>query len=90
MAGASTSGVPSSSNDCSLIRLLGQELFQDYFGTGEDGSVLPDSAVGRAADVDENQACALESLVDTLLLQASNAFETSNAFEKEASRAPYL
>ena len=77
MAGASTSGVPSSSNDCSLIRLLGQELFQDYFGTGEDGSVLPDSAVGRAADVDENQACALESLVDTLLLQASNAFETA-------------
>ena len=74
MAGASTSGVPSSPNNCSLVQLLGQELFQDYFGTGEDGSVLPDSAVGGA---DENQACALESLVDTLLLQASNAFETS-------------
>ena len=33
--------------------------------------------MGGADDFDENQACALESLVDTLLLQASNAFETA-------------
>ena len=60
---ATASGVPSAS-DSSLIALLGQELYEDYFGTGEDGSVVPDSAVGGVADADENQACALESLVD--------------------------
>ena len=90
MAGASTSGVPSSpnNNNCSLVQLLGQELFQNCFGTGEDGSVLPASAVGRAADVDKHQVCALESLVDTFLLQASNTFETaeipSNSITAEA------
>lgn len=73
----SFSWLTGSPNNCSLIWLLGQELFKDYFSTGEDGNVLPDSAVGGAADVDENQACALDLFVDTLLLQASNASETA-------------
>ena len=73
---ATASGVPST-GDSSLIALLSQELYKDYFGTGEDGSVVPDSAVGGAADADKNQACALESSVDSLLLQASHAFENA-------------
>ena len=81
---ATASGVPSAS-DSSLIALLGQELYEDYFGTGEDGSVVPDSAVGGVADADENQACVLESLVDS---QASHAFENteipSNSVPTEA------
>ena len=67
---ATASGIPSA-DDGSLISLLGQEFYEDYFGTGEDAN----SAVGGAADADENRACTLESLVDSLLLQASHAFE---------------
>ena len=69
---ATASGVPSAS-DSSLIVLLIQELYEDYFGTEEDGSVVPDSAVGGVADADENKACTLESLV----LQASHTFENA-------------
>ena len=53
----------SSASDGGLIALLGQELDEDYFGTGEDGSIVPHSVVGGASDADESQACALESIV---------------------------
>ena len=59
MAAASEAYSSSASNG-GLIALLGQELYEDYFGTGEDGGVV----VGGASDTGENQACALESIVD--------------------------
>ena len=71
---ATASGVPSSS-DSSLIALLGQELYDNDFGTGGDGSIAPHSVVGGATDADESQACTLESIVDNLLLEASKAFK---------------
>ena len=46
-----SSGVPSSN----LITLLGQELYKNYFGTGEDRSILPHSVVGGAADIDKTK-----------------------------------
>ena len=64
----------SSASDGDLIALLGQELYEDYFGTVGDGSILPHSVVGGASDANESQAYALESIVDNLL-EASNAFE---------------
>ena len=70
---ATASGVPSSS-DSSLTALLGQELYDNDFGTGGDGSIAPHSVVGGATDADESQACTLESIVDNLLLEASKAF----------------
>ena len=68
---ATASRVPS---EDSLVALLGQVQY-DFFG-GRDG--LP---VGGAADVVENHACALESLVDSLLLQASQSFENGAELE---------
>ena len=57
----------SSASDGGLIALLGQELYKDYFSTGEDGGIV----VGGASDTDKSQACALESIVDNCLLHGS-------------------
>ena len=70
MAAASETYSSSASNS-GLIALLGQELYEDYFGTGEDEGVV----VGGASDTDESQACTLESIVDNHLLEACKAFE---------------
>ena len=57
---AASEAYSSSASDSGFIALLGQGLYKDYFGTGEDGGVV----VGRASDTGESQACALESIVN--------------------------
>ena len=53
------------------------------FNSGEGGESAsePTSVMGGATDVVENQACALEPLVDSLLLEASEAFEKGAELE---------
>ena len=67
---AASEAYSSSTSDGGLITLSGQELYEDYLGTGDGGVV-----VGGASDTDKSQACALESIVDDLLLEACKAFE---------------
>ena len=62
MAVASEAHSSSTSNG-GLVALLGQELYEDYFSTGEEGGVV----VGGATDTGDSKACALESIVDNLL-----------------------
>ena len=70
---AASEAYSSSASDGGLITLLGQELYEDYFGTGEDRGV-GGVVVGGASDTDETQACTLESIVDNPLLKACKAF----------------
>ena len=70
-------------NKADLLSFLGNKLYHDYFemATFEHGGSTSNPVGGVcasasvSADDDVNQACALESLVDTLLLEASMEFE---------------
>ena len=53
------------SSETGLIEFLGLQRYHDYFGEAEGG----DLTVGGTS-ADANNACALESIVDNLLLEA--------------------
>ena len=57
------SNVYTNSGYQALLRIR-EGLEMDYFGTVNDGGVV----VGGVGDTDESQACALESMIDNLLL----------------------
>ena len=66
---------PAVSSETGLIELLGRECYDDYFNEAVGG----DSIMGLgdiSADIDSiENACAMESIVDELLLEVGNAFE---------------
>ena len=80
---AASSQSHSSSASDRLIAFLGQELYQDYFGTGEDGGIVVGGASDSDACADESQACAI---VDNLLLEACKAYGTFKEWELDAYR----
>ena len=63
------------SSEAGLIEFLGLQRYCDYFGQAEGG--------------DSTDACALESIVDNLLLEASEAFE-QNGLEQEVATTSML
>ena len=81
---ATSEAYSSSTSDGGLVALLGQELYEDYFGTGENGGIV----VGGSSDTDESQACAIESIVDNLLLEACKAFEEQTELSRNGNSMP--
>ena len=61
-------------NEAGLLSLLGDELYYDYFAT-EEGGDSNKGADGSSDATTGAEVCALESLVDNILLEASLEFE---------------
>ena len=71
-------------NNSCLISLLGEELYKDYFDN-EQGGVIDIDSMGGTTGGDassDGQACALEQLVDSLLMEANETYERSNCESK--------
>ena len=67
----------STSNNDGLHSLLGEELYKDYY-ENEQGGVGNYVGGSNLCDVSPDvQACALEQLVDSLLMDASKEYEQS-------------
>ena len=67
---------PSDFNEAGLLSLLGDELYFDYFATEEGGAGDQNKgADGSSYATTATEECALESLVDNILLEASLEFE---------------
>ena len=65
---------PVVSSEAGLVEFLGRERYDDYFNEAVGGDSLVGSNVSTDVDYFDS-ACAMESIVDELLLQAGDVFE---------------
>ena len=74
-------------SEAGLVELLGRERYDDYFNEAVGGdSTMGVGDISANVDIFDN-ACAMESIIDELLLEAGEAFEVYEQQQGVASNA---
>jgi hypothetical protein len=74
-------------SEARLVELLGRERYDDYFNEAVGGdSIMGVGDISANVDIFDN-ACAMESIIDELLLEAGDAFEVYEQQQGVASNA---